>query len=63
MIVILLLFQELCGKGGVLLLAKAILKLCIIPSFKESSTIVAAVSRLKAKVLSIVCLSDWHGIV
>ncbi|XP_015575672.1 nodulin homeobox isoform X2 [Ricinus communis] len=45
--------KELCGKGGVLFLAQAILKLNIIPPFIESSTVVAAVSRLKAKVLSI----------
>ncbi|CBI32285.3 unnamed protein product, partial [Vitis vinifera] len=55
--------KELCGKGGVLLLAQAILKLCITPLFKESSTIVAAVSRLKAKVLSIVlCLCEAESI-
>ncbi|XP_057985605.1 nodulin homeobox-like [Hevea brasiliensis] len=45
--------KELCGKGGVLFLAQAILKLNVTPPFVESSTVVAAVSRLKAKVLSI----------
>uniref|UniRef100_A0A5B6ZTY9 Homeobox domain-containing protein n=1 Tax=Davidia involucrata TaxID=16924 RepID=A0A5B6ZTY9_DAVIN len=45
--------KELCGKGGVLLLARAILSLNIAPLFRESSSVVAAVSRLKSKVLSI----------
>ncbi|XP_020541226.1 nodulin homeobox isoform X3 [Jatropha curcas] len=45
--------KELCGKGGVLFLAHGILKLKITAPFVESSTVVAAVSRLKAKVLSI----------
>ncbi|XP_044503187.1 nodulin homeobox isoform X2 [Mangifera indica] len=45
--------KELCGKGGVLFLAQSILKLNILPPFVESSTVVASVSRLKAKVLSI----------
>lgn len=45
--------KELCGKGGILLLARAILKLNPAPLFKESSTVNAAVSRLKAKILSI----------
>ena len=49
-----ILFQELCGRGGVLFLARAILKLNITPPFVDSFTVVAAVSRLKAKVLSIV---------
>ncbi|XP_065861249.1 nodulin homeobox isoform X3 [Euphorbia lathyris] len=44
---------ELCGNGGVLFLAQAILKLNIAPPFMKSPTILAAVSRLKAKVLSI----------
>ncbi|KAE8726872.1 hypothetical protein F3Y22_tig00005974pilonHSYRG00310 [Hibiscus syriacus] len=44
--------MELCGKGGVLFLAQSILKLHE-PGFVESSTIMAALSRLKAKVLSI----------
>ncbi|KAG8656856.1 nodulin homeobox isoform X2 [Manihot esculenta] len=45
--------KELCGKGGVLFLAQAILKLKVSTPFLESSTVVAAVSRLKAKVLLI----------
>ncbi|KAK8579055.1 hypothetical protein V6N12_069390 [Hibiscus sabdariffa] len=44
--------KELCGKGGILFLAQSILKLHA-PDFVESSTIMAALSRLKAKVLSI----------
>ncbi|XP_038996188.1 nodulin homeobox-like isoform X1 [Hibiscus syriacus] len=44
--------KELCGKGGVLFLAQSILKLHA-PGFVESSTIMPALSRLKAKVLSI----------
>lgn len=53
-----MLFQELCEKGGVLFLARAILKLNVKPPFVESSRVVAAVSRLKAKVLSIVSPGD-----
>ncbi|KAH9730129.1 Nodulin homeobox [Citrus sinensis] len=45
--------KELCAKGGVLFLAQSILKLSIMPPFVESSTVVTSVSRLKAKVLSI----------
>ncbi|XP_031250869.1 nodulin homeobox isoform X2 [Pistacia vera] len=45
--------KELCSQGGVLFLAQSILKLNILPPFVESSTVVASVSRLKAKVLSI----------
>ncbi|KAF5447022.1 hypothetical protein F2P56_032607 [Juglans regia] len=44
--------KELCGKGGVLFLARAILKLNV-PPFTGSSRVVAALSRMKAKVLSI----------
>ncbi|KAL4610401.1 hypothetical protein ACB092_08G047600 [Castanea dentata] len=44
--------KELCGKGGVLFLARAILKLNV-PPFTGSSRIVAALSRMKAKILSI----------
>ncbi|XWS27711.1 hypothetical protein CRYUN_Cryun25bG0004400 [Craigia yunnanensis] len=44
--------KELCGKGGILFLAQSILKLHA-AYFVESSTIMAALSRLKAKVLSI----------
>lgn len=50
--------QELCGKGGVLFLAQAILKLNTMPRFVASARIVAAVSRLKAKILSIVSPRD-----
>ena len=50
--------QELCGKGGVLVLAQGILKLHIAPHFVTSASIVAVVSRLKAKVLSIVSPTD-----
>ncbi|KAL2332099.1 hypothetical protein Fmac_019680 [Flemingia macrophylla] len=43
--------KELCGKGSILFLAQSILKLHIQPSF--SSRITAGISRLKAKILSI----------
>ncbi|KAJ4828350.1 hypothetical protein Tsubulata_039054 [Turnera subulata] len=45
--------KELCGNGGVLFLALSVLKLNIASPFRKSSTVVAAVSRLKAKILSI----------
>ncbi|GFZ04655.1 sequence-specific DNA binding transcription factor ATNDX [Actinidia rufa] len=45
--------KELCGEGGILLLAQAILTLNTTPLFRESSSVVAAVSRLKSKILSI----------
>ncbi|KAL5561592.1 hypothetical protein UlMin_031339 [Ulmus minor] len=45
--------KELCGKGGVLFVVKAVLNLTITPHFKESPRVVAGVSRMKAKVLSI----------
>ncbi|XP_022735158.1 nodulin homeobox-like isoform X3 [Durio zibethinus] len=44
--------KELCRKGGILFLAQSILKLHS-PYLEESSTVMAALSRLKAKVLSI----------
>ncbi|XVF33860.1 hypothetical protein REPUB_Repub18cG0008300 [Reevesia pubescens] len=44
--------KELCAKGGILFLAQSILKLHA-PYFIESSTVMAALSRLKAKALSI----------
>ncbi|KAG2673576.1 hypothetical protein I3760_13G098800 [Carya illinoinensis] len=44
--------KEICGKGGVLFLARAILKLNV-PPFTGSSRVVASLSRMKAKVLSI----------
>ncbi|KAG4384712.1 hypothetical protein GLYMA_13G332300v4 [Glycine max] len=43
--------KELCEKGSILFLAQSILKLHIQPSFP--SRIMAAISRLKAKILSI----------
>uniref|UniRef100_A0A803MSP8 Nodulin homeobox N-terminal domain-containing protein n=1 Tax=Chenopodium quinoa TaxID=63459 RepID=A0A803MSP8_CHEQI len=45
--------KELCGKGGVLRLVQATLKLNISPFLKEPLAVVAALSRLKARVLSI----------
>lgn len=45
--------KELCGKGGVLHLVQSTLKLNISPFLKEPLAVVAAVSRLKARVLSI----------
>ncbi|PSR86021.1 Nodulin homeobox like [Actinidia chinensis var. chinensis] len=45
--------KELCGEGGALFLAQAILTLNTTPLFRESSSVVAAVSRLKSKILSI----------
>ncbi|MCL7041640.1 hypothetical protein MKW94_018393, partial [Papaver nudicaule] len=45
--------KELCKNGGILLLARAVLKLGIPPHFRESSNVVASISRLKSKVLSI----------
>ncbi|KAM7521537.1 hypothetical protein LguiA_011439 [Lonicera macranthoides] len=44
--------KELCGKGGVLWLAQLVTKLNVSPSSKQS-TVVASISRMKAKVLSI----------
>lgn len=45
--------KELSSKGGVLLLAQAVMHLDVSPLVTLSSSIVAAVSRLKSKVLSI----------
>ncbi|XXG72328.1 hypothetical protein AAC387_Pa07g1456 [Persea americana] len=45
--------KELCKNGGILSLARAVLKLNIPQHFNESITIVAAISRWKSKVLSI----------
>ncbi|XP_059295471.1 nodulin homeobox isoform X1 [Lycium ferocissimum] len=45
--------KELSSKGGVLLLAQAVMRLDVSPVVTVSSSIVAAVSRLKSKVLSI----------
>ena len=44
--------QELCGKGSILFLAQSILKLNIESSFP--TRIVAGISRLKGRILSIV---------
>ncbi|GAB4841208.1 hypothetical protein Ancab_021953 [Ancistrocladus abbreviatus] len=45
--------KELCGKGGVLQLVQATLKLNVAPPLKESPVVVATISRLKSRVLSI----------
>ncbi|KAK8950514.1 hypothetical protein KSP40_PGU009758 [Platanthera guangdongensis] len=45
--------QELCKNGGILSLASTILKLNIPDCLKESLSVVAAISRLKSRVLSI----------
>lgn len=47
-------WQELSSKGRVLLLAQVVLRLDVSPLVTVSSSIVAAVSRLKSKVLTIV---------
>ncbi|XP_009778422.1 nodulin homeobox isoform X2 [Nicotiana tabacum] len=51
--VLLAYYKELSSKGGVLLLAQAVMHLDVSPLVTLSSSIVAAVSRLKSKVLSI----------
>ena len=50
------LLQELCGKGSILFLAQSILKLNMKSSIPTK--IVAAISRLKAKILSIVSILE-----
>ncbi|KAF8116470.1 hypothetical protein N665_0017s0029 [Sinapis alba] len=45
--------QELCGKGGVLMLAQSILSLTVTPEFVGAAVIIASISRIKAKVLSL----------
>ncbi|KAL0919294.1 hypothetical protein M5K25_011380 [Dendrobium thyrsiflorum] len=45
--------KELCKNGGILSLAYTILKLIIPECFKESLDVVAAISRLKSRILSI----------
>ncbi|KAI3881315.1 hypothetical protein MKW92_008047 [Papaver armeniacum] len=45
--------KELCKNGGILQLARAVLRLDIPPHFRDSSKVVATISRLKSKVLSI----------
>lgn len=49
-------FQELCGKGGVLMLAQSILSLTVTPEFVGAAVVIASISRIKAKVLSLVSL-------
>lgn len=48
--------QELCKHGGILSLVYSILKLNVPHNFEKSPDIVAAISRLKSKILSIVSL-------
>ncbi|XP_010430680.2 PREDICTED: nodulin homeobox-like isoform X2 [Camelina sativa] len=48
--------KELCGKGGVLMLAQSILSLTITPEFVGATITIASTSRMKAKVLSILQL-------
>ncbi|KAJ4876535.1 sequence-specific DNA binding [Raphanus sativus] len=45
--------QELCGKGGVLMLAQSILSLTVTPEFVGAAVVIASISRIKAKVLSL----------
>ncbi|EOA19928.1 hypothetical protein CARUB_v10000178mg [Capsella rubella] len=45
--------KELCGKGGVLMLAQSILSLAITPELVGATITIASTSRMKAKVLSI----------
>ncbi|KAH0898508.1 LOW QUALITY PROTEIN: hypothetical protein HID58_048076 [Brassica napus] len=45
--------KELCGKGGLLMLAKSILSLPVSPGFVKEATTVASMYRIKAKVLSL----------
>ncbi|CAI0541962.1 unnamed protein product [Linum tenue] len=45
--------KELCGKGGILFLVQAIMKLKITTPVLESARVVASISRIKAKALSI----------
>lgn len=45
--------KELCRKGGILMLAKAILKLKVNVQFLESSTVLSSISRLKSKVIAL----------
>lgn len=52
------LFQELCRKGGVLQLTLAVLKLQMPSSLQQSKSLVAFISRLKSKALSMVSLSS-----
>lgn len=52
--------QELSKNGGILSLARTVLRLSVPECLKESSDVVSAVSRLKAKVLSIVSFIELH---
>ncbi|CAH2071846.1 unnamed protein product [Thlaspi arvense] len=45
--------KELCGVGGVLMLAQTILSLTVTPEFVGAAVTIASISRMKAKVLSI----------
>lgn len=45
--------KELCGKGGILLLAQAVMNLKISPFYSETSPYMATVSCLKSKAISI----------
>ncbi|KAH0908324.1 hypothetical protein HID58_031645 [Brassica napus] len=45
--------QELCGKGGVLMLAQSILSLYITPEWVGAAVIIASISRINAKALSL----------
>ncbi|ESQ37988.1 hypothetical protein EUTSA_v10028409mg [Eutrema salsugineum] len=45
--------KELCGKGGVLMLAQSILSLTVSPEFVGESVTRASMSRMQAKVLSL----------
>ncbi|KFK30908.1 hypothetical protein AALP_AA6G041600 [Arabis alpina] len=45
--------KEICRTGGVLMLAQSILSLAIAPEFVGATGIIASISRMKAKVLSI----------
>ncbi|XP_018469648.2 nodulin homeobox-like [Raphanus sativus] len=45
--------KELCGKGGLLMLAESILSLAVSPGFVREARTVASMHRIKAKVLSL----------
>ncbi|KAG2312128.1 hypothetical protein Bca52824_023685 [Brassica carinata] len=45
--------KELCGKGGLLMLAESILSLAVSPGFVREARTVASMNRTKAKVLSL----------
>lgn len=54
--------QELCGNGGIMFVAHAILRLNVTSNVIKSTRVVAAISRMKAKILSIVSLGDLFSI-